>query len=54
MPSMTDMHAVAVFRFFRGYQFVFASDALYSESGPTIGYHPHHGNLLDAWSPTPT
>jgi hypothetical protein len=51
MPLMTDVRAVAVFRFFRRYQLVFASHALYSKSGAAIWWPRRHENLLD---PDPT
>jgi hypothetical protein len=55
MPLMTNVRAVTVFRFFGGYQLVFAPNAVYSKGGAAIyskgraaiGYHRRHGNLLN-------
>ena len=44
---MTNVRAVTVFRFFGGYQLVFASNAAYSKGRAAIGYHRRHGNLLN-------
>src|ERR1700686_2535107 len=45
---MTDMHTIAIFRFFGGNQLIFASNAVYSKGGAAIGYHRRHGSLLNA------
>jgi hypothetical protein len=45
---MTDVRAVTVFRPFGGNQLVFATNAVNPEGGAAHGYHPRHGNLLDA------
>jgi hypothetical protein len=47
MPLMTNVRAVTVFRFFRGYQLVFAPNAVFAERGAATGYHRCHGDLLD-------
>jgi hypothetical protein len=46
MPLMTNVRAVTVFRFFGGYQLVFPSNAVGSESRSS-GYHRCHGDLVD-------
>jgi hypothetical protein len=49
---MTDVLAVAGFRFFRDNQLGFTLNAVYSKGGRVVGYQRRHDSLLDTDPPT--